>query len=580
MSRSVSQALVVAVSLFGSISVNAAQLIDLDQQPVAILKNYISAPATPSNSASSSLRSAVIPKTDEMKEIRRATDNNHTTHVRLQQYHGGYPVWGTDSVVHVPAASKRNMVVNFAALPANTAMSGNMYQGLDADLANNSSPQIFNATQLEKAKSKALEIARSKYGNGAAEVKTQKLMVYVDSENKARWAFLVSVYMDSAGEEQVAANPIYIMDAVTFDVYKSWNDIKTASDQGGGYGGNTKTGKLVYDGLPGNLATLKIQRDFENICHMKNEDVVILHAHQTSGNFKPVTFNCGQPDRKHNNVFWNEAMDSVNGGFSPQNDALYAGSVVQSLYKEWYKLPMLRKNDGSPMVLEMVTHYRKAWENAAWNDVTKKVYLGDGKDIFYPLTSLGVVAHEVSHGFTTQHSDLVYADQSGGLNESFSDMAAMAAEAFATGQSTWQIGPEIRKAPDTALRYMDQPSKDCRKGKTAGSGCSIDSATEYDHLVNYGRNELDLFGDDLQSYIVHRSSGVFNRAFYLLATSSGWDVRKTFEVMIHANSFYWTPSTDFKKGACGVAKAAKDLHYNVTDVAAAFSKVGLDTAKC
>ena len=37
---------------------------------------------------------------------------------------------------------------------------------------------------------------------------------------------------------------------------------------------------------------------------------------------------------------------------------------------------------------------------------------GDGATTFYPLVSLDVAAHEVSHGFTEQNSGLVYSGQS------------------------------------------------------------------------------------------------------------------------------------------------------------------------
>lgn len=578
MYRSVARSVAVSVCLFGSMSVYAAKPVNLAKQPISMLRSYVSAPAN------SNLVRSVATKTDEMKEVTRATDTNQTTHIRMQQYHAGVPVWGAESVAHVPAAHK-NMARNLAGVSAASAstMNGKMFQDLDADLAN-TSQQVFTEAQAEKAKAKALELVKGQYGVVSTEINKQQLMVYVDSDNKAHYAFLVSVYVESAGENQVPAMPTYILDAASFDVYKNWNDIKTVhfnGANGGGYGGNTKTGKLVYDGLPNDLSALVIERDAANICYLKNPDVEMYDGRTGNGKrAAEITFKCPTEDTKHNNVFWDGSMDTANGGFSPANDALYAGTKVQSLYKDWYKIPMLVKRDGKPMLLRMYAHYGKKWENAEWDDRRNEIHLGDGKDQFYPLTSLGVIAHEVSHGFTSQHSNLNYADQSGSMNESFSDMAAQAAEEFALGKSTWQIGPEIVKEEDSALRYMDKPSKDCRKGDEPGDGCSIDSAAQYDHLVQYGREALRLYGDSLQSYIVHTASGVYNHMFYYLATSEGWNVKKAFEVMIHANSFYWTPSTDFSEGACGVLKSAKDLHYDTAAVVEAFTKVGIDTKHC
>ena len=173
-----------------------------------------------------------------------------------------------------------------------------------------------------------------------------------------------------------------------------------------------------------------------------------------------------------------------------QNDALYAGKVIKEMYQKWYNVPVLVEN-GKPMMLIMRVHVPN-YDNAYWDG--KAMTFGDGESVFYPLVSLGVAAHEVSHGFTQQHSGLVYSRQSGGLNEAFSDMAAQAAEFYSVGHSSWQIGPEIFKS-DRALRYMDEPTRD---------GRSIDNVKNYSDWID-----------------VHYSSGIFNKAFFLMA--KGWN---------------------------------------------------------
>jgi pseudolysin len=240
------------------------------------------------------------------------------------------------------------------------------------------------------------------------------------------------------------------------------------------------------------------------------------------------------------------------------NDALFGGEVIKNMYFKWYGVPVLTKG-GKPMQLKMVVHARM--DNAYWDG--SKMTFGDGISTFYPLTSLGVAAHEISHGFTEQHSGLAYYAESGGMNEAYSDMAAQAAEFYAyNGKNSWQIGPEIFKQADRALRYLDQPSKDCN-GKKPGNWCSIDDASQY-------YSGLD----------VHFSSGVFNRAFYLMGTAEGWDAKRAFDVMVLANQNYWTKTSTFQQGACGVINAAKDLEYDVAVVKAAFEGVKVDTSSC
>src|SRR5581483_7252540 len=144
--------------------------------------------------------------------------------------------------------------------------------------------------------------------------------------------------------------------------------------------------------------------------------------------------------REHNNLYWSGNFDKVNDANSPGNDALYTGKVIKDMYQKWYGIPVLTQN-GKAMMLNMVVH--ENMENAYWDG--SEMVFGDGGDDFYPLVSLGVGAHEISHGFTEQHSNLEYYGQSGGLNEAFSDMAAQVAEYYATGHNSWQIGSELMK---------------------------------------------------------------------------------------------------------------------------------------
>src|SRR3546814_14660812 len=87
---------------------------------------------------------------------------------------------------------------------------------------------------------------------------------------------------------------------------------------------------------------------------------------------------------------------------------------------------------------------------------------GDGARTFYPLVSLDVSSHEVSHGYTEQNSGLNYSGQSGGINEAFSDMAGEAAEySFNGGSNDFLVGAQIFKVSG-ALRYMADPPPDGR----------------------------------------------------------------------------------------------------------------------
>jgi vibriolysin len=178
---------------------------------------------------------------------------------------------------------------------------------------------------------------------------------------------------------------------------------------------------------------------------------------------------------------------------------------------------------------------------------------GDGATTFYPLVSLDVASHEVSHGFTEQNSNLTYSGQSGGINEAYSDIAGEAAEYYMKGTNDFLVGADIFKATG-ALRYMANPPQD---GRSIGQ-----------------RRELHQSGMD-----VHYSSGVYNKAFYTLATTAGWNTQKAFQVFARANDLYWTASTDFNQGACGVRDGRDRSGLTPSrNVTAAFTAVGVSCA--
>jgi pseudolysin len=481
----------------------------------------------------------------DMKMGASSTDLNKTTHVRMKQLFNGYPVWGADGVKHIPQSPGGRV-----------SMNGHAYLQLEADLRGTPA-EVFSASQAEAALTAAVKHIGDDYHQSVAPANGHAaLMVYVDGSNRAHWAFYVSVNLPNA-------KPVYILDAVSFHVYKSWNDFKTSAPvvslervSGGGVGGNVKMGVLIYDGLEGNLSAFPLLRDpLQRICYLQNETVTVKDAKGI------VSFPC---DTLHNNVYWNTVLDTANGGYSPNNDAIYGITFIKQMYLDWYGIAPITEN-GKPVAVTVYTHINMdnaSWEGKVGNEW--QIRLGDGGVIKYPSTAIGVIAHEIGHGFTEQHSDLVYAEQSGGLNESFSDMADQAAQFYAYhGNNNWLHDAEITKADGRALRYLEQPSRDCYGVKTPGVNCSIDDMSQY-------RETTD----------VHYSSGIFNRVFFLIGTADGWNAKKTFDVMVKANQDYWIPNTTFAEAACGVIQATKDYQYDLAAVLHAFDVVGVSTAAC
>lgn len=537
----------------------AAKDINLSHQKVSVLQSVVSMPG---------LTAGVNMPT--LTETARHAGVNGMLHVRVQQMYQGYRVMGADAVLHVPNAANARTTPSLTTLmqsnnPAIT-MNGHLYQNISADLANTRSA-AFTANAQDQAITRAVAAFESK-NTAQHTVSQQKAerIVFIDAAQKAHYAFLVSFYAKPAQDNQRPSRMMTIVDAANGSIYRAWDNIMTAESDidykknivhVGGNGGNKKMGEISYDGLSGDMhyrSLLMTRNDANGVCRLENPDVAV----ESYKNDRVITFKCGAVDDTHGGIYWSGELEAVNGGYSPDNDALFGGNVIKDLYKTWYGLDVLVNGDGSPMKLIMVVH--DPIDNAYWDG--SQMTFGDGVSMFYPLTSIGVAAHEVSHGFTEQNSNLVYDGQSGGMNEAFSDMAAQAGEYFAYGKNSWQIGPEIFKRKGEALRYMDQPSKDCN-GNEPGDYCSIDNASQYN-------DNLD----------VHFSSGVFNRAFYLMGTAPGWNAKKAFDVMVHANRNYWTAESTFEEGACGVVKAAQERGDDVDVVKTAFATVGVSLDDC
>ncbi len=430
----------------------------------------------------------------------------------------------------------RNVVVEHDGNGNVLGVSGEISRGIGHDIAS-VTPAISGAraTALLRAHAGVLPFGVGVNGVRDSDIQNAKSDLYVYAEgNRARLAYVTSFFVDRNG---APTRPMAIIDANTGEVIQAWEGLTTKGKPGGGggvtgtpalatgAGGNLKTGQYLYGTDYASLAVIQSG----STCYMQNPDVKTNNMAKSTRTGTLWSFICP-----------NSSGDAANGAYSPINDAHHFGSVVHDMYNNWLGAPPLSFS------LVMNVHYGRNYENAFWNG--SSMNFGDGASYFYPLTSLDVTSHEISHGFTEQNSNLQYSGQSGGMNEAFSDMAGEAAEYFDRGHNDWLVGAEIIKN-GTALRWMCTPTLD---------GGSIDNAADY-------TGSLD----------VHYSSGVYNKAFCTLAKSSNWNTKEAFEVFAHANAMYWTATSTFNSGACGVESAADDYGYSRSDVVAAFSAVGV-----
>jgi Zn-dependent metalloprotease len=496
--------LLLSVLVAGACNAMAAERVDLEQNAVATKTVGLALAAQVS--AKVSVASLLGLGASDLLAQRSKTYANGKVVTRHQQYHMGVPVWG-EAIVESSASGD-----------VQPSMSGAMLRGLASDLP--SIKPTYSSAQ-------ALELAKTKAQIFSTENEQVKLYVKQAPNGVAQLVYAVSFLAKATAEP---SRPSFMIDANTGVVLQQWEGI-THSLTGTGPGGNAKTGQYEY-GTTAGYGYMDVLVS-GSTCKLSSTNVDTYNMNSaTSGSGTLQSFTCPR-----------NTVKAINGAYSPMNDAHYFGNQVFNMYQAYLGLrPISQK-------LLMKVHYGSSYENAFWDG--SAMSYGDGATTFYPLVSLDVTSHEVSHGFTEQNSGLVYSGMSGGMNEAFSDMAGEAAKYYVKGTNDFKVGVDIFKAAG-ALRYMYNPPLD---------GGSIDNASNY-------TSSLD----------VHYSSGVYNKAFYLLATTAGWNTRKAFEVMADANHLYWTASSTFNQGACGVENAATNRGYTKADVTAAFQAVGVSCA--
>jgi Zn-dependent metalloprotease len=269
------------------------------------------------------------------------------------------------------------------------------------------------------------------------------------------------------------------------------------------------------------------------------------------------------------NNIWGEATDDPRAAAAI--DAQYGGQMTYDFYKSIAGRDSI---DGHGEKLNAVVHEGTDYVNAYWDGSRMHYGDGDGRQASV-LTTLDVAGHEITHGLTERTAGLIYSGESGGLNESFSDILGGAgvewyalqhnpelegkANPYFIGEQCWTPG----RAGD-ALRYMDDPTRD---------NYSVDNYRDYPRQTE-----------------VHGSSGISNNAFYLLTNggrnkTSGIEVQnpigmeKGLRIFARALIYYMTPNTTFAEGKQACVKAATDLYgadsVEVAKVNEAWTAVGV-----
>lgn len=197
-------------------------------------------------------------------------------------------------------------------------------------------------------------------------------------------------------------------------------------------------------------------------------------------------------------------------------------------------------------------HFQNNYNNASWDG--NRMTFGDGDGVrFQPFVSLDVVGHEFTHGVTQYTAGLIYANESGALNESFSDIFGESIQAYVkNGDPDWLVGGQIG-----SLRSMVNPNARANPDTYLGR-----------YWVPHANNP----SGNNDNGGVHSNSGVQNHWFYLLSeggsgvndnndtfTVTGIGIEQAAQIAYRNLTVYLTPRSGYFDARLASLRSAIDL---------------------
>lgn len=477
------------------------------------------------------------------------------THERLAQWHRGIPVFGGEIVRQAGPAGET------------VSLFGTLYEGIGLD----ATPALTRAQVVSLVEARGLV----PFGSEG----TPELCVLPGDDGDYRLTFRLRARAAQGPGLQIQ---MLFVDARTGAIALEYSDLKRQSSAvGTGTGVLNDRKKLSVRAQGGGFVADDRLRPPSLFTYDFKGDIFRLFAIGDVADFQTSDL----------------ASDTDNTWTDGTNvDAhAYAGYVYDYYFKRFGR----RGLDNANIAVHSVTHpvrredffsFLATDEDIVFSFFVNAFYAGDGLMVYgeglpdgvtlsgqqwnYLAGALDVVAHELTHGVTDYSSRLIYRNESGALNESFSDIMGASVEFFFQPAGSGPLRADYLIAEDVVtpggLRSMQNPA----------------SMGDPDHYSVRFTGAGDNGG-------VHINSGIPNHAFFLAIEGgqnrvSGLSVqgvgasnREQIEkVFYRAFTLLMPPSATFATARAATLQAARDLYGAGTPaeraVAQAWTAVGVN----
>lgn len=454
--------------------------------------------------------------------------------IRYYQVCKGYRVDISNLAVHI----KDNRIIS---------VSGNIWD----DVSPVNSLQIDESTALNKA----LEVVpasvymwqvpgagmllKKNTGNLLATYFPIGQKVILPVKSGSTYKFIIAWKFDIYAQKPLKRKEVWI-DAQSGEVLKTNDRIKDADVTG--------TAHTKYSGIQP-ITTDSYSGSFRLRETGRGGGIITYNLQNTANYGSEVDFT--DTDNDWNNV--NAALDeyATDAHFASEKMYDYLDSTFSYHSIDNADLPLTNYVHVSLVDLGYGTNTNAFWDGTAMN-------YGDGDSPITPLTTLDIAGHEMAHGLTEFSAGLIYQNESGAINEGFSDIFGTSLEFYAYAPSAdWDIGEDI----GMTMRSMADPN-------------------QYNDPDTYlGDNWYTGTGDNGG---VHTNSGVLNHWFYLVSQGGSGtnDIGNTYSVTgvgiitaaniaFHLLTEYLPPDATYEVARFMAIQAAVDLYGPCTPQVAA-----------
>lgn len=334
-------------------------------------------------------------------------------HYRFIQTYDNIPIDGTALVVH----AKNGKVYAFNGKIIQSLSMSNS-KTLEESAALNYALSYVNATIYKWQIPSAESVLKNSTGNQNATYYPEGIPCYIpDKSGSYKIAYRFDIYAD----KPLKRSYIFV-DAANGDILRDMNRINTTDVPG--------TAVTKYSG------TQPITTDSTGVSSYRLRETGRGNGIETYNLLTGTNYGSAvdftDTDNNWNNV--NTAQDEI------ATDAHWGAEMT---YDYYYNTFSRNSIDDAGFALLSYVHYDVAYNNAFWDGQCMTYGDGDGST-YTPFTALDICGHEITHGLDEKTANLNYQDESGALNEGFSDIFGTAIEFYAKpSTANWNMGEDI-----------------------------------------------------------------------------------------------------------------------------------------